>query len=308
LKKQIDKRCPGRASERLVRQGLTVLDGFVWLDEPAGWFTLGGLFKHGLPKSIDKILAVAGKIDLIEMRESLKRNRRLWKDPPPEKVLLEYCRRMPGVKIEGNRIRSDPPRNWKKVLTGVEAKLVEVLKKHGPLMDRGAMEDLCVGAGMNRFSFHAFVSWSPIIAQFGYSMYGLLGTRVTPEQVEQMQSERRAAQRPHRVLDDHGVTEDGRIWLTYRLSKSASTYAVITIPAALKKKIRGRYRLFDSDGLAIGELAAKDGRAWGLGAHLRKIGAKIGDIVTVFIDPAERTAMIVEGGREKFSRDPKGSA
>ena len=26
------------------------------------------------------------------------------------------------------------------------------------------MEDLCVADGMNRFSFHAFVSWSPVIA------------------------------------------------------------------------------------------------------------------------------------------------
>ncbi len=82
---------------------------------------------------------------------------------------------MPNVRIEGNRICSDPPRNWKKVLAGVEAKLIGVLKKHGPLMDRGAMEDLCVAAGMNRFSFHAFVSWSPVIQQFGHSLYGPIG-------------------------------------------------------------------------------------------------------------------------------------
>ena len=60
----------------------------------------------------------------------------------------------------------------------MEAKLVSVLKAHGPVMERGAMEDLCVGDGMNRFSFHAFVSWSPVIAQFGHSVYGLLGSEV----------------------------------------------------------------------------------------------------------------------------------
>jgi len=38
-------------------------------------------------------------------------------------------------------------------LTGVEAKLVAMLKAHGPVMERGAMEDLCVAEGMNRFSF-----------------------------------------------------------------------------------------------------------------------------------------------------------
>ncbi len=139
-----------------MRQVLTLIDGFCWLDESGGWFTIRGIAKHGLPKSIDKVLAVAGNMTVATMRTALARNRRLWKEPPPEKVLLEYCRLMPNVHIEGNRIRRDPPRNWKKVLTGVEAKLVGVLKKHGPLMDRGAMEDLCVAAGMNRFSFHAF--------------------------------------------------------------------------------------------------------------------------------------------------------
>ena len=53
-------------------------------------------------------------------RRPLGRNRRLWKEPPPEGVLLEFCRDMPGVRIEGQRIIADPPRDWRKSLTGVE--------------------------------------------------------------------------------------------------------------------------------------------------------------------------------------------
>ena len=126
------------------------------------------------------------------------------------------------------------------------------------------MEDLCVAAGVNRFSFHAFVSWSPVIAQFGHSVYGLLGTEVSPEQVEELLARRRTSRLNHRVLDNHGFTEDGKVWLGYRLSKAASTYAVITVPAALKKVVRGRFQLLAPDGSAIGTLATKDGRAWGL--------------------------------------------
>ena len=117
---------------------------------------------------------------------------------------------MADVHVEGNRIYSDPPRNWKKVLAGVEAKLVGVLKKHGPLMDRGTMEDLCVGGGMNRFSFHAFVSWSPVISQFGPSVYGLLGAKVTQEQIDKLLAASRANRATHRVLDDHGVSRRGQ--------------------------------------------------------------------------------------------------
>ncbi|MBU4271458.1 MAG: hypothetical protein KKA28_06305 [Planctomycetes bacterium] len=284
----------------LVRQTVALMEGFRWLDQSAGWFCLSSIQRHGLPKTIDKVLAVSGEVTGEQLHKALSRNRRLWKEPPPENVLLEFCRRMPGVRVEDDRIIADPPRDWKKSLTGVEAKLVAVLKKHGPLMERGEMEDLCVGGGMNRFSFHAFVSWSPVIAQFGHSVYGLLGTEVSPEQVEAVLARRRADRAERRVLDGHGRTADGKVWLQYRLSKAASTYAVITIPAALKKTVRGRFKFLDADGREIGTLATKDGRAWGLGAFLRKNGARIGDRIKLTLDLKNRTAAVTweERGEE----------
>ena len=73
-----------------------LMDGFCWLDEPAGWFRLLGIEKHGLPKAIDKVLAVAGAVTAAQLRAALARNRRLWKELPPESVLLRFCRQMPG--------------------------------------------------------------------------------------------------------------------------------------------------------------------------------------------------------------------
>ncbi len=283
----------------LVRQALMQMDGFRWLDEPSGWFRLSGICRHGLPKAVDKILAVAGQITVPQLAKALARNRRLWKSPPPEKVLLAFCREMPGIRVEGDRIISDPPRDWRQALTGVEAKLVEVLMEHGPVMERSAMEELCVADGMNRFSFHAFISWSPVIAQFGHSLYGLLGTKVSRRQSEKLLAERRTKRRNQRVLDSHGRSEDGRLWLRYRLSRAASTYAVITIPAALKTIVRGRFQLLASDGRAIGTLASKDGRAWGLGAFLRKQNARIGDLVTLTLDLQQRTAVASWNGTEE---------
>lgn len=281
-----------RVGLELVRQTLPLMDGFRWLDETTGWFRLLSIRKHGLPKAIDKVLAVARAVTASQLRAALGRNRRLWKEPPPESVLLEFCSQMPAVRVEGDRIISDPPRDWRKALTGVEAKLVRVLLAHGPVMERGAMEDLCVAEGMNRFSFHAFVSWSPVIAQYGHSVYGLLGTDVAPQQVEELLAQRRRSRLNHRVLDDHGWTEDGKVWLGYRLSKAASTYAVITVPAALKKAVRGRFQLVAPDGRTIGTLATKDGRAWGLGAFLRQHGARIGDHIILTLDLEKCTAAV----------------
>jgi hypothetical protein len=259
-----------------------LMDGFCWLDEATGWFRLLRTDKHGLPKAIDKVLAVAGAVTAAQLCTALARNRRLWKEPPPEKVLLAFCRQMPRVRVEGDRIISDPPRDWREALTGVEAKLVGVLQAHGLVMERGALEDLCVAGGMNRFSFHAFISWSPVIAQYGHNLYGLLGAEILPQQLEELRAERRAQRLNRRVLDRHGRTDDGKVWLSYRLSKAASTYAVITVPAALKKVVHGHFQL----------LATKDGRAWGLGAFLRQQSARIGDHIILTLDLEKRTAVV----------------
>jgi hypothetical protein len=276
----------------LVAETLQLVESFQWLNRADGWFSLAAIRKHGLPKAIDKILAVACCVTVDELRAAVGRNRRMWKQPPPTDALLEFCRRMPQVRVEGQRVISDPPRDWRKTLTGVERQLVEILQQHGPVMERGALEDLCVAGGMNRFSFHAFIACSPVITQCGHSVYGLLGTKISTAEVRSLVTERRAERAPTRVLHDYGQTADGRVWLSYRLSKAASTYAVITVPAALKQILHGRFRLLASDGQAVGTLAAKDGRAWGLGAYLRSQDVRSHDEITVTFDLPSREAMI----------------
>jgi hypothetical protein len=43
----------------------------------------------------------------------------------------------------------------------------------------------------------------------------------------------------------------------------------------------------------VGVLAAKDGRAWGLGAYLRRQGVKTDDCVVVTLDLDKRQAVVV---------------
>lgn len=281
----------------LVTETLRLLEGFRWLDQQTGWFRLLSTAKHGLPRAIDKALAVAGRITAADLRKAVSRNRRMWRALPPENVILEFCRQTPGVRVEGDLIIAERKRSWKTALTGVEAKLVGILKQHGPVMDRGALEDLCVAAGINRFSFHAFIASSPVIAQYGHSVYGLLGADVSDETVRSLVDRRRAQRAPTRVLQGHGRTADGRIWLNYRLSKAASTYAVVTVPAALKDVVSGKFQILSADGRHVGTLAAKDGRAWGLGAFLRHAGAGIDDHVLITLDLDKRTARISLGGQ-----------
>ena len=64
------------------------------------------------------------------------------------------------------------------------------------------------------------------------------------------------------------------------------------MPAALKRTVRGRFKLLDGDGRQIGTLATKDGRAWGLGAFMREHSAQTGDYIVVTLDLKERTAEV----------------
>lgn len=290
---QTAARLSGGAPESLVRETLALVEGFQWLDAGLGWFRLRSVAKHGLPKALDKILAVAGRITVARLRAAIARNRRIWQEPPPESVLLDFCRQMAGVGVEGQCVFSTSPRDWRRALRGVERQLVEILIDCGPILERSALEDLCVARGMNRFSFHAFVACSPVVEQFGHSVYGLVGTAATPEQIDTFIAQRRSQRIPAKVLDSHGQTDDGKVWLSYRLSKAASTYAVITVPAALKEIVHGRFRLLGPRGEHVGTLAAKDGRAWGLGAFLRQQHAQTGDTVTITLDLARREAAIV---------------
>ena len=63
---------------------------------PAG-STCSPIQSHGLPKAIDKVLAVAGTVTAAQLQTALARNRRLWKEPPPEDgalgVLPPHARR-----------------------------------------------------------------------------------------------------------------------------------------------------------------------------------------------------------------------
>lgn len=283
-------------SEALVVETVQLMEGFEWLDQPAGWFRLARVARHGVPKAIEKTLAVAGRLAIDQLATAIARNRRLWKTPVPTGVLLEFCRKTPGLRVEGHWVAADPPLAWAEILTGIEAHLVRILRQYGPIMERGALEDLCVAQGINRFSFNAFLATSPVIAQYGPSVYGLVGADISPAAIEEMVGRQRAQRAAIRVLEDHGKTEDGRIWLGYRLSKAASTYAVITVPAALKDVVTGKFDLISGDGRHVGTLAARDGRAWGLGAFLRQQGAQVDNYVRLTFDLKARQAVVTIDG------------
>ena len=291
-----------KVDHALILQTLQTLGDFQWLDRRRGWFQLDCLPQYGLPNMIEKILSVTGRIDVSRLRGAIARYRRTGRNVPPARVLLEFCRRMPGIRAEGTTVIADPPRDWRKVLAGVEAGMVRVLKEHGPVMERGAFEEHCIAGGMNRFSFNAIIMCSPVIQQYGRSVYGLLGAKVDRKTIAALAA-RKPGTTPAKVLRRFGRTKDGRVYLAYQLSKAAISGGVITVPAAMKEQVRGRFTIRTPDGQEAGTLVSKNGCAWGLGPVLRGHDAEPGDQLVILFDSATHEA-VVHLGEEAVADDP----
>ncbi len=280
-----------RVDQQLLRETLLTLPDFQWLDAKQQWFCLESLPQYGLPNMIEKVVSVAERIDVSRLRAALGRYRRNNRQLPPPGALLEYCRQMPNVRVEGDVVCAAPSLDWRTLLAGVEYGMVEVLKEFGPVMDRGEFEERCIARGMNRFSFNAILMCSPVVTQYGRSIYGLVAGKTDPKTVRQARA-RRSRVSPSHVLQACGVAPDGHAFVAYRLSKAAISGGVITIPAALKEHVAGEYTVISPRHERLGRMMAKRGCGWGLGPALRGSGAQPGDCLHLHFDHAARTAML----------------
>ena len=292
---------PQKISPALLRQALQTLSDHRWLDKSGNWFRLDWQPHYGLPNMIDKVLSVVGRIEASELRSALARYRRSRRKPPPPKILLEFCRQMPGLRVQKNLVVADPPRDWRKTLTGVERCMVEVLSEHGPLMERTAFEELCLRKGMNRFSFNAIVTSSTAVAQYGRGVYGLPGLKVSRKTLRELLS-RRPSPPPKHVLQAFGRAADGSLYLAYRLSQAAISGGVVTVPAAMRQHLRGKFTLRTDQGHDVGTLVARRGCGWGLGPALRRGHARQGDHLLLLFDTPKRQARIQIGDEKLLQR------
>jgi hypothetical protein len=170
------------APRKLIDETLQTIDGFRWLDARRQWFQRDGTHpSYGLPNMIGKILSVCPRIKVSRMCTALARNRRSRRPLPPPQVLMEFCRHMPGVHVEGTTVIAAAPRSWRTALADAERIVVRTLKWYGPILERAELEAICLRAGINRFSFNAILMSSPVIAQYGRGRYGVLTSGGKPK-------------------------------------------------------------------------------------------------------------------------------
>jgi hypothetical protein len=278
-----------RIPAELLTATLSVLDGFQWLDRRQTWFRLASLPQYGLPNLISKVLAIVPSIEVSALRAAVARYRRSQHRLPPVGALKAYCKTLPWARVEGNTVYGDPEMNFSESLSDVERTLIDLLHKHGPIMERNEFKDLASEHGINRFSFNAAAMGSPVIAQLGRSVYALLGAPGSQQAVRRALS-RAPRNKGQRVLVSAGHTDDGTPFARYKLSGAVISGGVITIPAALRREVVGGFTLRDSAGNDQGRLVSNGLCGWGVGPALRSTDTQPGTAMLLLFDLDAREA------------------
>jgi Sigma-70, region 4 len=241
---------------------LVTQSDFEWLDQEHGWFWLSSVPRNSLLTQIKKVLAVAGRIRVAELRAAVSRHHRRGGFAPPQRVLLELCRQTPGYCAEASIIIADPPLDVSEVLFTTESFMVQILKEHGPLMQRAVFEKYC--ADIPRGTFYQYLNYSPVIQRYAKGVYGLPGTDVKPGVVELLIPDHHWRRRRGHVLLDFGWVSEGKIWLGYRVSEHMLTHGIGSIPTTMKAFLTEQFALQTADGFSVGTLVCADNQMRGL--------------------------------------------
>jgi hypothetical protein len=282
---------------------LSVHHGFRWLDQPSGWFWLESTARNALLNQIEKVFSACSRVHVSELRAGVSRHHRREGFAPPQRVLLQLCAQSGWCRVEGNFVSAVRPLDHQLVLNTTEAAIVDVLKENGGILTRQQLEDLCIARGIKRDVFYVHLTYSPVIARYAPSVYGIRGLNIAPGYAESLVTERR----PRRVLQDFRWTSDRRIQLIYKLSKGGLSNGIVSIPAAMRSYIQGPFSLQAGDGERIGQLVVKGTQAWGLLPLFRRRGGEPGDPLTICFDLQAKT-VTVEIGQASSELDELGSA
>jgi len=268
------------------------LPGFAWLDKSSGWFWIKD--REGrLAKRIRKILSVAPRISLNELRSGIARDHRMAGFAPPKQRLAELCRLF-GFQVHDGQVVTDLSLDWTKVLGATERTMVRVLRQAGGVLSRESFERKCLENGMNRHTFFQYLSYSPVISRYAAGIYGVPGAKVEPGLTEELRPRRSNRQ----VLRDWGYLPDRRVWVGYRLSSSAMTLGILSLPTGMTRLINGDFIIRTAAHEEMGMLRCKGSRAWGLKSLIERRGLEPNDFLMLTFNLRLREVLTAYGPEE----------
>ncbi len=166
-------------------------------------------------------------------------------------------------------------------------------------MDRLSLLAACDEIGMRRATVTVWTTYAECLKRFGHNVWGLRGSDVPTEVVEELQAQARAARRAVDRTKIVGVTPSGRPWTARRITPSFVYSGVMTFDwgkAALAHRTLAA--LYIDDGEPVGSLRFLDNFNWGYNTFLNRHRAQVGDVIRVLADPDNDVCYLEIGGDE----------
>ena len=225
-------------TEAVIRTG----ERFEWLDQETGWFWYipqPGYASNHLVNQIRRVMAVAPRITLRELRVAIRRDYPLGSFAPPVRVLAAVCSRLICIRLEGDTaVRIDSLQGWDQVLGADEAALVRILQNAPPLLGRAALLAHCLDGGMQEETVNQFIACSAILKTRALDQYGLVGAALPNG------SDHPASASGHAGIADvsHGFLPKGRVFLAWKVDALALRNGVMRVPEEASNLLEGDYR------------------------------------------------------------------
>jgi hypothetical protein len=272
---------PSPPGPELVSRLLRARPDLLWLDDEHRWFCKKHTEGNLLLSRVRKVVGIAGRVRVSELRGGVERDYYLKGSVPPRGILLRLCTHDSALEVQGEIVARRDGAVLEGELSPSEKTLWGVLRGTGAVMERSQLEAGCLAAGMSRPSFLSTLTYSPIVIRYAPQVYGLRGVPIPPGAVESVNVPR--VSRKGRLLQESGWAGDSRIRLVYKLTDGCVSNGIVSIPAAFTRFLEGDFRLLRLERPA-GTLRCRQGQGWGLGPLFRRVGAEAGDTLTLEVD------------------------
>jgi hypothetical protein len=154
-------------------------EDFHWLEPTGVWFWLSSVARNPMVTRIRKILSVVNPVRTAAIWAGIARDYRMRGCLAPAGVLVEFCRQIAGLQVDGDVVRAAPPISRDSALTSKEKRVLDLLARNGGLMRRESLASACLETGMNRSSFYGLLEHSPVIASYAPGVFGPVGAEIS---------------------------------------------------------------------------------------------------------------------------------
>jgi hypothetical protein len=208
--------------------------------------------------------------------------------------LLEFYKRHPSFRVEGNMIHASEALDSSRELSDVDRVLVEALRSSpSGMLDRDSLAEACLARGMNENTFNVYTTYSPIVEHLDLNIWKLRGINVDPAAVEAMRMANHLRPKQQRVLQ-YGWGEGGELWIAARVPKFTESM-VIGCPGPMQRFLNGQqFTCFAKTGTQkCGTIAVNDrGASYGYGTFIRRYGVDENDVLMAEFDLSEQTVLL----------------